>query len=410
MPRDYQSHARPDAVGRPGRLGAAMSPRAILHVDMDAFYASVEQRDDPALRGRPVIVGGRHRGVVLAASYEVRPYGVRSAMPMAQALRLAPRDAVVVRPRFAAYVEASERLHEIFASVTDLDVTGSRALFGEPATIARTIRQRIRDELRLPASAGVASVKFVAKIGSDHAKPDGLRVVPPGEERAFLAPLSVARLWGVGARTHERLRALGLETIDDVARRDRAALESLLGPLGAHLHDLAHGLDPRPVRPDRDAKSIGAEDTFGEDLVTREDLLPHLHAQALRVGRRLRRAGRVARGVVLKLKTGDFELRTRRTTLRAATDDGQALYEAVAALLAREEVLDPQRGVCARESAPTPARYRFRLDQPQLEGAPVCEPAVTAWPIADDAGVPVLEIRCRNAPRDAGVRAAPTAG
>jgi len=327
-----------------------MTDRAILHVDMDAFYASVEQRDDPSLRGRPVIVGGRHRGVVLAASYEVRPFGVRSAMPMAHALRLAPRDVVVVRPRFDAYVAASERLHEIFSSVTDLieplsldeaflDVTGSRALFGEPEAIARTLRQRIRDELHLPASAGVAPVKFVAKIGSDLAKPDGLRVVRPGEARSFLAPLSVARLWGVGPATHQRLAALGLATIDDIARRDRDDLVRSLGPLGAHLHDLSHGIDPRPVTPDRDARSIGAEDTFGEDLSTRDELLPHLHAQALRVARRLRRSGRVARGVVLKLKTHDFELRTRRTTLRAATDDGQTLYDAVAALLSREDEL-----------------------------------------------------------------------
>jgi len=327
-----------------------MTDRAILHVDMDAFYASVEQRDDPSLRGRPVIVGGRHRGVVLAASYEVRPFGVRSAMPMAHALRLAPRDVVVVRPRFEAYVAASERLHEIFSSVTDLieplsldeaflDVTGSRALFGEPEAIARTLRQRIRDELQLPASAGVAPVKFVAKIGSDLAKPDGLRVVRPGEARRFLAPLSVARLWGVGPATHQRLAALGLATIDDIARRDRDELARSLGPLGTHLHDLSHGIDPRPVTPDRDAKSIGAEDTFGEDLSTRAELLPHLHAQALRVARRLRRSGRVARGVVLKLKTHDFELRTRRTTLRAATDDGQTLYDAVAALLSREDEL-----------------------------------------------------------------------
>lgn len=327
-----------------------MTDRAILHVDMDAFYASVEQRDDPSLRGRPVIVGGRHRGVVLAASYEVRPFGVRSAMPMAHALRLAPRDVVVVRPRFEAYVAASERLHEIFSSVTDLieplsldeaflDVTGSRALFGEPEAIARTLRQRIRDELHLPASAGVAPVKFVAKIGSDLAKPDGLRVVSPGESRRFLAPLSVARLWGVGPATHQRLAALGLATIDDIARRERDELVRSLGPPGAHLHDLSHGIDPRPVTPDRDAKSIGAEDTFAEDLSARAELLPHLHAQALRVARRLRRSGRVARGVVLKLKTHDFELRTRRTTLRAATDDGQVLYDAVATLLSREDEL-----------------------------------------------------------------------
>ncbi len=345
--RANHDEPRPLLTAPPYTRAPAMTDRAIIHVDMDAFYASVEQRDDPALRGRPVIVGGRHRGVVLAASYEVRPYGVRSAMPMAQALRLAPRDVVVVRPRFAAYVAASERLHEIFAAVTDLieplsldeaflDVTGSRALFGEPDAIARSLRQRIRDELHLPASAGVARVKFVAKIGSDLAKPDGLRVVLPGDERCFLAPLSVARLWGVGPRTHERLRAIGLETIDDVSRRDPVALERDLGPLGAHLHRLAHGLDPRPVTPDREAKSIGAEDTFGEDLATREDLLPHLHAQALRVARRLRRSGRVARGVVLKLKTGDFESRTRRTTFRAATDDGQVLYDAVAEMLARE--------------------------------------------------------------------------
>lgn len=334
-----------------------MTDRAIIHVDMDAFYASVEQRDDPALRGRPLIVGGHRRGVVLAASYEVRPYGVRSAMPMARALRLAPPDVVVVPPRFEAYVAASDGLHDILSSVTPLveplsldeaflDVTGSRALFGEPEAIARSLRARIRDELRLPASAGVAPVKFVAKIASDLAKPDGLRVVPPGSVVDFLKPLPVSRLWGVGARTHQRLAAVGIETIDDVARHDRDALVHLLGSLGEHLHDLARGVDPRAVTPDRDAKSVGAEDTFGDDLSSREALLPHLHAQALRVARRLRRAGRVARGVVLKLKTADFELRTRRTTLGAPTSDGQQLYEAVAGLLAREEAagrLDPMR-------------------------------------------------------------------
>ncbi len=314
---------------------------------MDAFYASVEQRDDPALRGRPVLVGGSHRGVVLAASYEARPFGIRSAMPMTEALRRAPRNAVVVRPRFDAYVTASEGLHEIFGSVTDLveplsldeaflDVTGSRALFGDGAVIAATLRRRIRDELRLPASAGVAPVKFAAKIASDLAKPDGLRVVPDDGVVAFLAPLPVGRLWGVGARTEARLHAAGLVTIADVAARDRDALIASVGSLGARLHDLARGVDERPVVPDRAAKSVGAEDTFGEDLARPEDLLPHLHAQALRVARRLRRAGRAARGVVLGLKTHRFERRTRRCTFERATDDGKVLYEAVAALLARE--------------------------------------------------------------------------
>ncbi len=314
---------------------------------MDAFYASVEQRDDPALRGRPVLVGGSHRGVVLAASYEARPFGIRSAMPMTEALRRAPRNAVVVRPRFDAYVTASEGLHEIFGSVTDLveplsldeaflDVTGSRALFGDGAVIAATLRRRIRDELRLPASAGVAPVKFAAKIASDLAKPDGLRVVPDDGVVAFLAPLPVGRLWGVGARTEARLHAAGLVTIADVAARDRDALIASVGSLGARLHDLARGVDERPVVPDRAAKSVGAEDTFGEDLARPEDLLPQLHAQALRVARRLRRAGRAARGVVLGLKTHRFERRTRRCTFERATDDGKVLYEAVAALLARE--------------------------------------------------------------------------
>ncbi len=360
-------------------MTAGAADRAIVHVDMDAFYASVEQRDDPSLRGRPVIVGGHQRGVVLAASYEVRPFGVRSAMPMARALRLAPRDVVVVRPRFEAYVAASDQLHDILSSVTPLveplsldeaflDVTGSRALFGEPEAIARTLRQRIRDELHLPASAGVAPVKFVAKIASDLAKPDGLRVVPPGTVVSFLAPLPVSRLWGVGARTHQRLANVGIETVDDVARHDRDALVHLLGSLGAHLHDLARGIDPRGVTPDRDARSVGAEDTFGDDLSTREALLPHLHAQALRVARRLRRAARVARGVVLKLKTADFELRTRRTTFAAPTSDGQQLYEAVAELLAREErngALTPMRlcGVSAIHlEAPTEQPGLFDRD------------------------------------------------
>jgi DNA polymerase-4 len=339
--------------------------RAIVHLDMDAFYASVEQRDDPSLRGRPVIVGGHpKRGVVLAASYEVRPFGVRSAMPMSRAVRLAP-DAVVVRPRFDAYVAASERLHAILESVTPLveplsldeaflDVTGSRALFGDGAAIAASLRARVRDELGLPCSAGVAAVKFVAKIASDLAKPDGLRAVPAEESVRFLAALPTWRLWGVGPKMEERLATMGLRTIGDLAAYGREALTEALGASGAHLAALARGEDERAVVPDRDAKSVGAEDTFADDLTTPDALHPLLLSQSLRVGRRLRRAGVVARAVVLKLKTSGFALVTRRTTLAEATDDGQALFRAARGLLARyaaEGAFAPMRlcGVSAQE-------------------------------------------------------------
>ncbi|MFO0603624.1 MAG: DNA polymerase IV [Polyangiales bacterium] len=339
--------------------------RAILHLDMDAFYASVEQRDDPSLRGRPVIVGGSpRRGVVLAASYEVRPFGVRSAMPMARALRLAP-GAVVVRPRFDAYVEASERLHAILESVTPLveplsldeaflDVTGSRALFGDGESIARSLRARIRDELALPCSAGVAAVKFVAKIASDLAKPDGLRAVPAEETVRFLAALPTWRLWGVGPKMEARLAAMGFRTVGDLAAHPREALTEALGAAGAHLAALARGEDDRAVVPDRDAKSVGAEDTFADDLATPEGLHPRILSQCLRVGRRLRRAGVAARAVVLKLKTRSFELATRRTTLDAPTDDGMALFRAARGLLDRyaaEGPFTPMRlcGVSAQE-------------------------------------------------------------
>jgi DNA polymerase-4 len=311
---------------------------------MDAFYASVEQRDDPSLRGRPVIVGGHaQRGVVLAASYEVRPFGVRSAMPMARALRLAP-DAVVVPARHHAYAEASERVFDILHSVTPLvealsldeaflDVTASARLFGTASEIATRLRRRIADELALPCSAGIASVKFVSKIASDVAKPNGQLEVAADGNQAFLAPLPVSRLWGVGPKTAARLARLGLTTIGQLAACEAAYLERRLGPGGRHLWDLSHGTDERAVIPDRDARSIGAEETFDEDVEGLAELRPALHAQALRVGRRLRRAGLRARGVQLKVKLRDFTLVTRQATFDAATDDGQALYRAVADLL-----------------------------------------------------------------------------
>jgi DNA polymerase IV len=333
-------------TSNPGEPAAA-PPRAVIHLDMDAFYASVEQRDDPSLRARPVIVGGHpHRGVVLAASYEVRPFGVRSAMPMARALRLAP-DAVVVRPRFDAYAAASARVFDILQSVTPLveplsldeaflDVTASRSLFGAPADIAARLRRRIADEVGLPASAGIAAVKLVAKIASDLAKPNGQLEVPPDGGAAFLAPLPVSRLWGIGPKSARQLEVLGLTTIGDLARLDPRSLEQRLGPGGRDLWERARAIDPRAVIPDREAKSIGAEETFDEDLTGLEALRPRIHGQALRVAHRLRRAGLRARTIQLKLKRADFTLVTRRTTLDEPTDDGQALYRQAAALLARE--------------------------------------------------------------------------
>ena len=334
---------------------------------MDAFYASVEQRDNPAIRGKPVIVGGRaRRGVVLAASYEVRPAGVRSAMPMARALALAP-DAIVVPPRHGVYAEVSAQVFDILCSVTPLveplsldeafmDVTASEQLFGAPAAIATRIRCRIADELGLPASAGIAEAKLTAKIASDLAKPNGQLVVPPGGGAAFLAPLPASRLWGVGPKSARRLATMGLATVGDIARHDPEALVRRLGPGGRDLWEQANAIDDRPVVPDREAKSIGAEETFDEDLAGAAELRPFVHAQALRVAHRLRRAGLRARTVQLKLKRGDFTLITRRATLDEATDDGQTLYRAAAELLAREPPR-PTRltGVSAQNLVPVEA-------------------------------------------------------
>jgi DNA polymerase-4 len=311
---------------------------------MDAFYASVEQRDDPALAGKPVIVGGHPtRGVVLAASYQVRAFGVRSAMSMVEALRRAPQ-AIVVPPRFSAYVAASEEIGAIFERFTPLveplsldeaflDVTASRALFGDATTIASAIRAEIARRLRLPASAGIAPVKFVAKIASDEAKPNGQRTVSEGETKAFLAPLPIGRLWGVGRKTEATLKLHGLHTIGDLAAADPERLERRF-PGTRPLWELSQGLDPREVIPDRAAKSIGAEDTFDEDLEAGA-LAPHIHGQAERVARRLRRAGLKARVVQLKLKLSDFTLLTRRTTLPEPSDDGPTLYRTACELLER---------------------------------------------------------------------------
>ena len=344
--RDPNVHVEVAIGVATARYSARAVDRAIIHVDMDAFYASVEQRDRPELRGRPVIVGGHpSRGVVTAASYEVRPFGVRSAMPMARAIRLAPQ-AIVVAPRFSAYAEASEAVFSIFESFTPLvealsldeaflDVTAASSLFGSPPEIARRIRQRIAEELQLPSSAGIAAVKFVAKVASDLAKPNGQLEVAASETKSFLAPLPISRLWGVGPKSEEALHRDGLWTIGDVGTRDVQWLEERYGRSGRHLWELANGLDDRPVVPDREAKSIGAEETFDEDLLGLDALRPHVHRQALRVGRHLRKSGLKTRVVQLKVKYADFELITRRVTLPSPTDDGQELYRAAMQLFDR---------------------------------------------------------------------------
>jgi DNA polymerase-4 len=324
--------------------------RTILHLDLDAFYASVEQLDDPALRGRPVIVGGpSRRGVVCAASYEARRSGVRSAMPTARARRLCP-DGVFLPPRFERYGELSDRVFGIYRRYTPLveplsldeaflDVTASRALHGPGRDIARVVKAAVRAECGLAVSAGVAEVKLAAKIATDLGKPDGLVEVPEGGVAAFLAPLPAARLWGVGRVTEEALRRIGVATIGDLARTPDVALAAAVGANHARdLKALARGEDPREVVPDEAARSIGAEDTFGEDLDGAPALERELLSQAARVGRRLRAAGVAGRVVTLKVKYADFSLVTRRTTLDRPTDDGHAIAAAARGLLARVDL------------------------------------------------------------------------
>ncbi|MBI3007410.1 MAG: DNA polymerase IV [candidate division NC10 bacterium] len=319
---------------------------------MDAFFAAVEQRDHPRYRGRPVIVGadpkgGRGRGVVAACSYEARPFGIHSAMPIGRAYRLCPR-AVFLPVRMERYQEVSERLFGIFARYTDLvealsideaflDVTGSTRLFGAAEAIARRIKADIRQE-ELVASVGVAGSKFVAKVASDLGKPDGFVAVPPGQEKAFLAPLPVSRLWGVGAKTERLLRSLGLITIGAVASWPEAALAARFGEAGRHLWALANGLDDRPVTPEEAAKSIGAETTFAEDTADPRLLRTTLLALAERVGRRLRREGVRGSTVTLKVRFEPFETHTRAQTLATPTALADDIFPVAAALLAAARV------------------------------------------------------------------------
>ena len=313
--------------------------RSILHVDMDAFYASVELRERRDLIGKPVIVGGLGgRSVVLSATYEARAFGVHSAMPMSRARRLCPH-ATVIPPTPGVYAEASRAVMEIFRSITPLveplsldeaflDVAGARRRLGSPAGIGELIRARVAEEQRLPCSVGVASTKFLAKLASGRAKPDGLLVVPRDEALAFLHPLPVGALWGVGERTEEALTRIGLQTIGDIAHTPEATLARAVGPAaGVHLHALAWGRDDRPVVPHEPDRSIGAEETFARDVedpvVVRRELL----RLAERTAARLRQSGHVGRTVSIKVRFADFTTITRAKTLSEPTDVAKLVYD-----------------------------------------------------------------------------------
>jgi DNA polymerase-4 len=325
--------------------------RTVIHFDMDAFFASVEQLDDPKLLGKPVLVGARsRRGVVTAASYEARPTGVRSAMSMVEALRRCP-EAIVVPPRRSRYLEVSRRVFEVFRRYTPLveglsvdeaflDVSASRALFGDGETIARRIKREIHGELGLTGSAGVAPNKFVAKIASDLDKPHGLTQVPREEVAEFLAPLPLERMWRVGPKARVRLRAAGLQTIGDLARADTQALQQLLGSWGPVARDLARGIDDRPVVVGAPPRSLGSEETFEHDLSTREALLKPILRQSMRVADRLVDQGLWASVVTLKIKYRDHRIRSRQLRLSRAVSDTDAIFEAAGELLGRFDDLD----------------------------------------------------------------------
>ena len=330
-----------------------VSDPAILHADLDSFYASVEQRDDARLRGRPVIVGG---GVVLAASYEAKAYGVRTAMGGGLARRLCPR-AVVVPPRFAAYTAASRAVFEVFRDTSPLvegisideaflDVAGLRRIAGPAPEIAARLRSEVARRVGLPITVGVARTKFLAKVASRVAKPDGLLVVPVDGEQAFLHPLPVGMLWGVGQVTAEKLHGLGVRTVAEVAELGEPALVSLLGPAaGHHLYALSTGRDPRPVQVGRRRRSMGAQRALGNRLRAPGEVDAMLAGLVDRVMRRMRAAHRVGRTVVLRLRFGDFSRATRSHTLSRATARTDAVLEAARALLVAAAPLIRERGL-----------------------------------------------------------------
>jgi DNA polymerase-4 len=355
--------------------------RTILHVDLDAFYAAVEQRDDPKLRGKPVLVGGSvRRGVVASCSYEARTFGIHSAMPMAEAMRRCPH-AIVMRHRMDRYAEASRLFFAILGDYSPeveglsldeafLDVTGSERLLGDGRAIATAIKQRVRAELSLVASVGVAPIKLAAKIASDIDKPDGLRVITPDGLLPFLHALPVTRLWGVGAATREVLASMGLSTIGDVARYPEAALVGRLGAVsGHHLAALARGDDARPVISEHDPVTVGHQETFDDDIDDKGELAVILLSQADRVAARLRDDQLRARAIVLIVKYDDFRQITRRTTLDAATSDGGVLARTAIDLLAKVPIEDRKGsrvrlcGVSAQNLEPRDAPRQLGFDE-----------------------------------------------
>jgi len=352
----------------------------VLHADMDAFFASVELRERPDLRGRPLVVGGKGgRSVVLAATYEAREYGIHSAMPMARARRLCPA-LVIIEPTRGAYEHASRAVMDIFRSITPiveplsldeafLDVGGAVRRLGSPGTIAAMIRARVADEQRLPCSVGVATTKFIAKLASSQAKPNGMLVVPGEAVLQFLHPLPIGALWGVGERTEEVLQRLGLRCIGDIAQTPESTLVSALGPAaGAHLHALAWGRDERSVTPNEPERSIGSEETFGADVGD----APTIHRELLRLSERgaarLRATGQVGRTVSIKVRFADFRTITRSRTLSEPTDVARVIYDTARGLF---DVLD-RRGALIRligvriEGLATAAATPHQLD---LSGA-----------------------------------------
>ena len=365
----------------------AVRTACILHVDMDAFYASVEIRDDPSLAGKPVVVGGRgDRGVVAAASYEARVFGVRSAMPSARARRLCPH-AVWLPGRYDRYSEVSQELHQLFSEVTPLvepialdeaflDVSGARRLLGEPVVIARRLRARIAEVLGLTASVGVARVKLLAKLASEAAKPQvrpdgevdegaGVVVVAPDRELEFLHPLPVRALWGVGPATERRLERYGITTIGELAALPLETLVGALGPsLGRHLHDLAWARDPRSVVPEQAAKSIGHEETYGHDLAGSAALRREVIRLADAVATRLRRSGVAARTVTVKVRFPDFRTITRSRTLPEATDVGHELSATAVGLLEAVDTAAGVRllGISCSQLGPAPGRQLELLE------------------------------------------------
>ena len=366
--------------------------RVIAHADMDAFYAAIEQLDDPSLRGRPILVGPKsRRGVVLTASYEARPAGVGSAMPMAAAIRRCP-EAIVVPPRFERYRDVSRLLMRVFGDFSPsvealsldeafLDMSGTERILGSPESFARKLKAAVADATGgLTVSVGVSGTKYVAKVASAFRKPDGLTIVAPTEARAWLAPQPVTVLWGAGPKVTAKLADLGLRTVGDVAAADATRLTAALGQVGAHLQALARAEDPRVVEHARAAKSLSCEHTLETDVDSAQELRFHLREAADTVGRRLRRQGYVARGVRVKLKRADFQLVTRQALLAEPTQSAEQLWRAAVSLAQGLEGQGPYRlvGVVAFELGMRDGASQLDLLAPPLARADRLEAALDA--------------------------------